>query len=53
MTPPKDQRVVVLMTKDETAAVEDWMFANRIKSRSEAIRQMVNAALGSKEDAKK
>lgn len=45
MTPTKDNRVVVLMTEAETKAVEDWMFANRIASRSEAIRQMISQFL--------
>lgn len=40
MTETRDQRVVILMTKAETDEIEEWMFANRIKSRSEAIRKL-------------
>lgn len=40
MTEIRDQRVVILMTKDEADAIEEWMHANRIKSRSAAIREL-------------
>ena len=43
---PKDQRVPVMMTRTELKAVDDWRFACRVNSRSEAIRQLV--ALGLK-----
>lgn len=43
-TEPKDQRVPVMMTASEIKALDDWSFARRIRSRSEAIRQLV--ALG-------
>ncbi|MFE1601581.1 hypothetical protein [Methylobacterium sp. ID0610] len=36
----KDQRIPIMMTPSEVKAVEDWMFANRIKSRAEAIRRL-------------
>lgn len=36
----KDQRVVVLMTPSESAAIDEWSFANRIRSKGEAIRRL-------------
>ena len=44
----RDQRVPVMMTKAELHALDDWSFARRIRSRGEAIRQLV--ALGLKAD---
>lgn len=44
MATPRDQRVVILMTKAETDEIEEWMHANRIKSRSAAIRRLVKTA---------
>lgn len=41
----KDQRVVVMMTKREIELIDDWMFARRIRSRGEAIRQLCNAGI--------
>jgi hypothetical protein len=43
---PKDQRVHLMMTASELKAVDDWSWAQRIRSRGEAIRQLV--ALGLK-----
>jgi metal-responsive CopG/Arc/MetJ family transcriptional regulator len=48
--PKKEQRIPVMMTAEEVKAVDDWRFANRIGSRSEAIRQLVT--LGLKVDEK-
>lgn len=44
MTEIRDQRVVILMSKDEADAIEEWMHANRIKSRSAAIRRLCQLA---------
>jgi hypothetical protein len=41
----KDQRVTVMMTKSELGLIDDWMFANRIRSRGDAIRQMCRKVL--------
>lgn len=38
---PLDQRMQLLLTSEDIAAVDDWMFANRVRTRSEAIRQLV------------
>jgi hypothetical protein len=47
---PKDKRVLVMMTADEVKAIDDWSFERRIRSRGEAIRQLVR--LGMKAAAK-
>ena len=49
-TEPKDQRVIIMMTASELKAVDDWSFARRIRSRGEAIRQLL--ALGLKTSEK-
>lgn len=41
----KDQRIVVLMTPTESAAVDDWSFANKIRSKGEAIRRLCQIGL--------
>jgi len=41
----KDQRVVTMMTPSELAAIDDWAFANRIRSRGEAIRRLCRIAI--------
>lgn len=38
----KDQRVTIMLTPSEFKAVEDWSFENRIRSRGEAIRRLIN-----------
>jgi hypothetical protein len=51
-TEPKDQRIPVMMTRSEVKAVDDWSFARRIRSRSEAIRQLVALGLKAEKEAK-
>lgn len=41
----KDQRIITLMTNSEVKAIDDWMFANRIKSRGEAMRRLIQIAM--------
>ncbi|MBC8719310.1 hypothetical protein [Ochrobactrum sp. Marseille-Q0166] len=41
----KDQRIAVMLTPSELEAVDDWSFAHRIRSRGEAIRQLLLAGL--------
>jgi metal-responsive CopG/Arc/MetJ family transcriptional regulator len=41
----KDQRIPVMMTAAEVKAIDDWSFTNRIRSRGEAIRQLVQRGL--------
>ena len=42
---PKDQRVPIMMSASELRAVDDWSFARRIRSRSEAIRRLIELGL--------
>lgn len=41
----KDLRIPIMMTHSEVAATDDWMFAQRLRSRSSAIRQLCAIAL--------
>lgn len=36
----KDQRVTIMMSESELSLIDDWMFANRLRSRGEAIRRL-------------
>jgi len=41
----KDQRVVTMMSPSELKAVDDWMFAHRVRSRGEAIRRLTQVGM--------
>lgn len=41
----ESKRLQMVITEGELAAIDDWRFANRISSRSEAIRRLVQQAL--------
>ncbi|WP_162783617.1 hypothetical protein [Devosia naphthalenivorans] len=41
----KDQRIITLMTPTELEAIDEWSFANRIRSRGEAIRRLCQIGL--------
>lgn len=49
----KTERIQLMMTPSEVAAVDDWSFPQRIRSRSEAIRQLIQLGLESQAAAKK
>lgn len=40
MVKPRENRVPMMLSDEELAAIEDWRFANRIGTRSEAIRRL-------------
>jgi hypothetical protein len=44
----KTERITTMMTPSEVKALDDWAFANRIRSRGEAIRQLIEAGLSAK-----
>ncbi len=44
----RDQRIPIMMTVADVKAIDDWSFANRIRSRGEAIRQLIQKGLGAK-----
>jgi hypothetical protein len=41
----KTERVTTMMTPSEVKAVDDWSFAQRIRSRGEAIRRLIQLGL--------
>lgn len=45
---PKDERLQLLLTKEEREAIEEWRYANKIPSRNEAIRRLIKKGLLSK-----
>ena len=45
------ERMVLVMKNSEIAAIDDWRFARRIRSRSEAIRQLISLGLNHSVDA--
>ncbi len=50
---PKDKRVPLVMTASELKEIDDWSFARRIRSRSEAIRRLIKLGLKAKETGAK
>lgn len=42
---PKTERFNMFMSKSEMAAIDEWAWANRIRSKSEAVRRLVQIAL--------
>lgn len=42
----RENRVPVMMSDAELKAIDDWRFANRIATRSDAIRRLCSSALG-------
>jgi hypothetical protein len=44
----KTERVTTMMAPSEVKTIDDWAFANRIRSRSEAIRRLIEAGLAAK-----
>lgn len=49
----KTERFQLMLSPQEIARIDDWRFANRVRSRAEALRRLVDkglAALGPRED---
>lgn len=46
----RSERFNMFITKAELEAIEDWRFANRIPSLSEAVRQLIAAGLEAKSE---
>lgn len=51
----QDQKLIIQVSKELIGQVDDYRFKNRIHSRAEAVRQLIEKALGSpkKETSKK
>jgi len=41
----RSERITTMMTPSEVKAVDDWSFEQRIRSRGEAIRQLIQLGL--------
>lgn len=42
---PRDNRVPIMMSEEELAAIDDWRFQNRVATRSDAVRRLCQIAL--------
>jgi metal-responsive CopG/Arc/MetJ family transcriptional regulator len=51
----KDQKLLLMISQEQLDQIDDYRFKNRINSRAEAVRQLIEKALGSpkKETSKK
>jgi antitoxin component HigA of HigAB toxin-antitoxin module len=49
----KTERVCLMMTPVEIDAVDDWRYTQRIPTRAEAIRQLLQLSLNAENAAKK
>jgi hypothetical protein len=45
MAGQKTERLHVLLTKEEMEQLDDWMFAQRVRTRGEAVRRMLKIAV--------
>lgn len=45
----RENRVAVMMSNAELAALDDWRFQNRIGSRGEAVRRLIDAGIAKAE----
>lgn len=45
MVKPRENRVPIMMSDEEMKAIDDWRFENRIATRSDAIRRLVQIGL--------
>ena len=53
MTEPNSERVITPMPKALVAAIDDFRFSNRVASRAEAVRRLIELGLeAAKQDAK-
>ena len=53
MTDKRTLKFQMMMSPQEAAALDDWMFKHRIRSRAEAIRQLCQKAMTTEWDAVK
>lgn len=50
---PRENRVPIMMSDDELSMIDDWRFANRVATRSDAVRRLVQIALRFDEASKR
>lgn len=41
----KDQKLIIMVSKEQLDQVDDYRFKNRIHSRAEAVRQLIDKGL--------
>jgi hypothetical protein len=46
---PRDNRIPIMMSHEELAAIDEWRFANRVATRSDAIRRLCQIGIGADE----
>jgi hypothetical protein len=51
MSEMKSERITTMMTPSEVKVIDDWAFANRIRSRGEAIRRLIEVGLKARQVA--
>ena len=49
---PRNVRLPLMVTRAEAAAIDDWRFQNRVPTRAEAIRQLIELGLKAAEAKK-
>ena len=47
MTDNRDERLQIMLTEDELAALDDWRFGRRMPSRAAAVRELLRLGLAS------
>ena len=50
---PKDVRLPVMVTRSEAAAIDDFRFGQRLPSRAEAIRRLIELGLEKAQEMEK
>ena len=45
MVKPRENRVPIMMSDEEIKLIDDWRFTNRVATRSDAVRRLVQLAL--------
>ena len=48
---PKDVRLPLMVTRSEAEAIDDWRFQNRVGTRAEAIRRLIQLGLKTRDPA--
>lgn len=48
---PRENRVPIMMSDEELTSIDDWRFSNRVATRSDAVRKLVQIGLGAARNA--
>lgn len=48
-SPVRNQRMQIMLTKEESAAIDDWRFQSRMPSRAAAVRELLKLSLNADE----